>query len=394
MEYVGLLRTESPSRPVAPPKPPDRTSTKSLHPPHPPEPPDPPDPPDLRSVPLLFPPGLPPPSKLTAFHISSPQVFSPDLDLELSHLDPIFASGVVVTPLGSPIPAVCSLSSDRASGSSSSSHHLAVSLLLLQKSPDSLDMSSTEVFLLPLVAFFEADSPFVTLIVLLHSLTQVYSSSLSLASPSVDCCKTLVEWLVLVIVPSLLAFVGSLNAVVRLFTAVCRVYILAVTACASYSFSQWQSGKNCLSCFHPVTLVLDFYCPHLSFKELILLPCISLSLSGIVTGSIVKAVLFRAVTKRLFGSRSAIVIVDGLTFLSLEAVTPPLGGFDQDSYCCFVLSANSVEHVRSHLSIYLYLSCCSFFCLILCSTNLWFDALIYLAHCGPLYHLPLEINLS
>lgn len=156
--------------PLLPPEPPDLTVPNlllSAPPLKPPKPPDLPDPPALCSSYLFL------PSDLAAFHISSPQAYSLDLDLGLPHLDPSIASSVVVAPFVSPIPAVCSLFFARSPSASSLSHRPPVCLLLLWKSLDSVDICSTEVFLHPLVAFLEASSPFITLIVLSPSLTQV-----------------------------------------------------------------------------------------------------------------------------------------------------------------------------------------------------------------------------
>ncbi|EFH53187.1 predicted protein [Arabidopsis lyrata subsp. lyrata] len=151
---------------------------------------------------------------------------------------------------------------------------------------------------------------------------------------------------------------GTIIALVRTFTAVCRFYFNL----AMLEASLWQIGKrSSLSFSVPVILVhRDFYSPHLSFMELIILPNTSLVLSGIVIGSIV-------VKTVLLGAEARIIIHDGSrsTFvgcLTLEALFPPLCGFGKD-YCfedvCFIggpcLDSALVELLSSPLSLSLCL---------------------------------------
>ncbi|CAH8277076.1 unnamed protein product [Arabidopsis lyrata] len=151
---------------------------------------------------------------------------------------------------------------------------------------------------------------------------------------------------------------GTIIALVRTFTAVCRFYFNL----AMLEASLWQIGKrSSLSFSVPVILVhRDFYSPHLSFMELIILPNTSLVLSGIVIGSIV-------VKTVLLGAEARIIIHDGSrsTFvgcLTLEALFPPPCGFGKD-YCfedvCFIggpcLDSALVELLSSPLSLSLCL---------------------------------------
>ena len=121
-------------------------------------------------------------------------------------------------------------------------------------------------------------------------------------------------------------FRGTLIALVRTFTAVCRFYFNL----AFLEVALWQIGKRYMLSFTvPVSLVhLAFYSPHLSFKELIFLPNTSLEFSGIFIGSIgVRTVLLCAKAKIVVHDSSRSAIVD---CLALEALFPLPCGFGKD----------------------------------------------------------------
>ncbi|EFH66833.1 expressed protein [Arabidopsis lyrata subsp. lyrata] len=152
---------------------------------------------------------------------------------------------------------------------------------------------------------------------------------------------------------------GTLIALVRSFTAICRSYFELALLEAAFG----QIGQRSLISFTvPVLLVhRGFHSPHPSFMELFILPNTSLVFSGIVTGSIiVKTVLLRAEARVVVQDSSRSAFVDCLT---LEALFPPPCGFGKDfrfkdDYFidCPCLDSALVELMSSPLSLDLYLS--------------------------------------
>ncbi|CAH8262806.1 unnamed protein product [Arabidopsis lyrata] len=156
---------------------------------------------------------------------------------------------------------------------------------------------------------------------------------------------------------------STLIALMRSLTAVCRVYL----DFALLQVVSWQLGQRCLSIDNnrPVHLGhWGFHSPHLSSKELIILPNTSLVFSGIVAGSIVlKTVLLDVEARIIVQDCSRSAFADCLASGPMEALFSPPCGFNkvfQSKDVCFVgcswLDASLVELFSSPLSQSLILS--------------------------------------
>ncbi|EOA36995.1 hypothetical protein CARUB_v10010004mg [Capsella rubella] len=104
---------------------------------------------------------------------------------------------------------------------------------------------------------------------------------------------------------------GTLIALVRTFTAICRLYLeVALLGSVLWQFKK----RSLLSFFVPDFLVhRGFYSPHLSFQKLIILPNTSLVCSGIVIGSMVVKIVLLA--------EARIVVQDGYRSTFVDCLT-------------------------------------------------------------------------
>ncbi|CAH8278825.1 unnamed protein product [Arabidopsis lyrata] len=181
---------------------------------------------------------------------------------------------------------------------------------------------------------------------------------------------------------------STLIALMRSLTAVCRVYL----DYALLEVVSWQLGQRCLSIDNrPVNLVLwGFQSPHLSSKELIILPNTSLVFSGIVTGSIVfKTVLLDVEARIIVQDCSRSAFADCLASGLMEALFSPPCGFNknfQTKDVCFVgcswLDASLVELFSSPLSQSLILSFVVAVSFYSCSTSMYVVVSVYPALCS------------
>ncbi|CAL9229922.1 unnamed protein product [Arabidopsis halleri] len=181
---------------------------------------------------------------------------------------------------------------------------------------------------------------------------------------------------------------STLIALMRSLTAVCRVYL----DFALLEVVSWQLGQRCLSIDNrPVNLVLwGFHSPHLSSKELVILPNTSLVFSGIVTGSIVfKTVLLDVEARIIVQDCSRSAFADCLASGSMETLLSPPCGFNkafQTKDVCFVgcswLDASLVELFSSPLSQSLILSFAVAISFYSCSTSLYVVVSVYPALCS------------
>ncbi|CAH2066491.1 unnamed protein product, partial [Thlaspi arvense] len=169
------------------------------------------------------------------------------------------------------------------------------------------------------------------------------TSASSILEQSLAGWEVLVVWSLDMLAPLPNVLVSFVSASVRLFTVVYKVCPVVKLTEASSFLSKGQNKKACLN---PISLnrVLDFYSPHLSFKEVVFLPNILFALSGIVSWSIVsKVVRFRIKVVRISVSSSIIDVADSFTFSTIDALIPPLGGFVQDSIVYSCLDVTLVE---------------------------------------------------